>query len=144
MRRMIQKTNDEATVKQIAEEMIKWAGDDRAKRIILRDYCRQVAELGYGSEAAQATLKKLGEVAPPPKDRKQDEQVEQLKQMVVAAQAQLDAANERALWAERMAKRGFISAAQAEAEQARFFAAKANLAAIRAELDAVLRRKDVP
>src|SRR5262245_34470724 len=142
MRRMIQKTNDEATVKQIAEEMIKWAGDDRQKRIILRDYCKQVAGLGYGTEAAQAALKKLGEVAPPPKDRKKDEQVELLKQRVLAAQAQLEAANERALWSERMVPRGFVSGAQAEADRARLFVAKAHL--IRAELEAVLRRKDVP
>lgn len=59
MRQMIQKTNDERAVKQIAEEMVKWAGNDAAKQKELREYCRMVAGLGYGTEAAQKMLKKL-------------------------------------------------------------------------------------
>lgn len=59
MRQMIQKTNDEATVKRIADEMLRWAGDDRGRRAELRDYCRLVVGAGYGTEAAQQALKKL-------------------------------------------------------------------------------------
>jgi len=59
MRRMIQMTNDEATVKQVADEMVKWAGSDAKKQTELRDYCRMVVRLGYGTEAAQRMLKKL-------------------------------------------------------------------------------------
>lgn len=61
MRQMIQKTNTEADVKRIADEMRKWAGRDEARQKELRAYCRQVADLMYGTEAAQAALKKLGE-----------------------------------------------------------------------------------
>lgn len=59
MRRMIQKTNDAAIVKQIADEMTKWAGDDRQKQAELRAYCQQVFDLGYGTEEAKQALKKL-------------------------------------------------------------------------------------
>jgi hypothetical protein len=59
MRRMIQKDNDEATVRKIAEEMVRWAGDDAKRRAELAEYCGRVARLGYGTEAAQAALKRL-------------------------------------------------------------------------------------
>ncbi len=59
MRRMIQKDNDEAAVQRIADEMTRWAGEDRARRAQLTDYCRLVVRLGYGTEAAQKALKKL-------------------------------------------------------------------------------------
>jgi hypothetical protein len=59
MRRMIQKDNDEATVKRIAEEMRQWAGTDRKRSAELRDYCRMVVRLGYGNEHAQKALKSL-------------------------------------------------------------------------------------
>jgi hypothetical protein len=59
MRQMIQKTNDEATVKRIADEMLRWAGDDRRRLAELRDYCRLIVGAGYGTEAAQQALKKL-------------------------------------------------------------------------------------
>jgi hypothetical protein len=59
MRRMIQQTNDEATVKTIANEMRKWAGDDRARGAELRDYCTRILELDYGTEACKKALKDL-------------------------------------------------------------------------------------
>ncbi len=59
MRQMIQKTNDEATVKRVADDMAKWAGDDAKKQAELRDYCRLIVRLGYGTEAAQRELKRL-------------------------------------------------------------------------------------
>lgn len=61
MRSMINKDNTDDAVKRIAEEMKKWAGNDEKKLAELRDYARLVAGLGYGTEAAQAALKKLGE-----------------------------------------------------------------------------------
>jgi hypothetical protein len=61
MRQMIQKTNSEEDVKRIADEMRKWAGNDAAKQKELRAYCRQIADAMYGTEAAQAALKKLAE-----------------------------------------------------------------------------------
>ncbi len=60
MRRMIQKTNDEATVHSIAREMVQWAGDDAKKKAELKDYCKQIAQLGYGTEAAKKALQRLG------------------------------------------------------------------------------------
>jgi len=61
MRKMINKDNDEAAVKAVAEEMKKWAGNDEKKLAELREYAQLVAGLRYGTEAAQAALKKLGE-----------------------------------------------------------------------------------
>jgi hypothetical protein len=61
MRKMINKDNDEDAVKRIAEEMKKWASNDEKKLTELREYCRMVAGLRYGTEAAQAALKKLAE-----------------------------------------------------------------------------------
>jgi len=60
MRRMINKDNDEAAVKKVAEEMVKWAGDDAKKKEQLKAYCKKVAGLGYGTEHAQKALKRLG------------------------------------------------------------------------------------
>ena len=57
----IRPLQDRVIVKRIAEEMKKWAGNDQKKLTELRDYARMVAELRYGTEAAQAALKKLGE-----------------------------------------------------------------------------------
>lgn len=59
MRRMIQKDADEATVKMIAEEMTKWAGDDAARQRELRAYCQRIVEAGYGTEACKKALAKL-------------------------------------------------------------------------------------
>ncbi|MGE0529341.1 MAG: hypothetical protein AB7P49_19985 [Bdellovibrionales bacterium] len=59
MRRMIQKTNDEKTVKKIAEEMSTWAGDNRARHKELQGILQRVLRAGYGTEAAQAEMKKL-------------------------------------------------------------------------------------
>jgi hypothetical protein len=61
MRSMINKDNDEDAVKRIASEMKKWAGTDEKKLTELREFARLVSGLGYGTEAAQAALKKLGE-----------------------------------------------------------------------------------
>ncbi|MBM3996249.1 MAG: hypothetical protein FJ303_19165 [Planctomycetes bacterium] len=61
MRKMIQKDNSEATVKAVAADMKKWAGDDAKKQQELRDYCRLVVRLQYGNEHAQGMLKKLAE-----------------------------------------------------------------------------------
>jgi hypothetical protein len=61
MRRMINKDNNEAAVKEVAAEMKKWAGNDEKKQKELRDYARLVVRLGYGTDAAQAALKKLAE-----------------------------------------------------------------------------------
>jgi hypothetical protein len=61
MRQMIQKDNDAETCQKIADEMRKWAGDDRAKRVVLRDYAKQVVGLDYGNEHAKKELKKLAE-----------------------------------------------------------------------------------
>lgn len=59
MRRMIQKTNEEDTVREIAREMVKWAGEDAKKKTELKAYCKKIAELGYGTEAAKKALKRL-------------------------------------------------------------------------------------
>jgi hypothetical protein len=61
MRQMIQKDNTEEMVKSIADEMRKWAGRDEAKLKVLRAYAAQIVEARYGTEAAQAALKKLAE-----------------------------------------------------------------------------------
>lgn len=59
MRKMIQLNNTEEQVKEIADAMMKWAGDDAKKKAELTEYCKQVVQLGYGSEPARAALKKL-------------------------------------------------------------------------------------
>lgn len=59
MRRMIQKDNDEETVRRIADEMTRWAGADAGRRAELAGYCRLVVRLGYGAPAAQQALRKL-------------------------------------------------------------------------------------
>lgn len=61
MRRMINKDNSEADVKAVVADMLKWAGNDAKKRQELRDYAKLVADLRYGTEQAQAALKKLAE-----------------------------------------------------------------------------------
>jgi hypothetical protein len=61
MRKMINKDNSAADCKQIAEEMKKWAGDDAKKQLELREYAQLVVRLAYGTEPAQAELKKLAE-----------------------------------------------------------------------------------
>lgn len=59
MRRMIQKTNDEDTVREIAREMVKWAGEDAKKKAQLKEYCQQIVKLGYGTDAAKKALQRL-------------------------------------------------------------------------------------
>jgi hypothetical protein len=59
MRQMIQMDNDAATVERIAAAMTTWAGDDATKQAELRDYCRLVVQLGYGTDAAKKALAKL-------------------------------------------------------------------------------------
>lgn len=59
MRRMIQKTNDEAAVKEVASAMLKWAGDDAKKKAELAEYCKRVLKLGYGNDLAKQALKRL-------------------------------------------------------------------------------------
>jgi hypothetical protein len=61
MRRMIQKDNSDDSVKDIADEMRKWAGKDAKKQQELREYAALVVRLSYGNEHAQAALKKLAE-----------------------------------------------------------------------------------
>ena len=48
-------------MKGVADEMKKWAGTDEKKLAELRDYAKLVAGLKYGTEHAQAALKKLAE-----------------------------------------------------------------------------------
>jgi hypothetical protein len=59
MRQMIQRDNDEAKVKETAEAMLKWAGDNLRKKNQLADYCKQVIQLGYGNDHAKAALRRL-------------------------------------------------------------------------------------
>jgi hypothetical protein len=59
MRRMIQPTNDEAKVREIAELMTKWAGDNSDRKKELAEFCKRVAHLKYGTEAAQKALKQM-------------------------------------------------------------------------------------
>jgi hypothetical protein len=59
MRRMIQPSNDEATVKEVNDAMVKWAGDDRQRKDDLKQFAVRIAHLGYGSDAAKAAIKKL-------------------------------------------------------------------------------------
>jgi hypothetical protein len=59
MRRMIQSTNDEATVKEINDAMLKWAGDDKQRKDDLKQFAVRIAHLGYGGEPAKAAIKKL-------------------------------------------------------------------------------------
>lgn len=61
MRKMINKDNDEATCKSIADDMKKWAGNDEKKQTELREYAQFIVRLGYGTDHAQAALKKLAE-----------------------------------------------------------------------------------
>ncbi len=61
MRRMIQPTNDEATVKEITEAMLKWAGDNAQRKDDLKQFAVRIAHLGYGNDAAKAMIKKLAE-----------------------------------------------------------------------------------
>ena len=61
MRQMINKDNSEEKCKEVAAEMKKWAGDDKKKQTELREYAQLVVGLGYGTEHAQAALKKLAE-----------------------------------------------------------------------------------
>jgi len=59
MRMMINKDNNEADCKRIADEMTKWAGQDAKKQEELREFAQRVVNLGYGTEHALAALKKL-------------------------------------------------------------------------------------
>jgi len=61
MRRMINLQNDAETCKKIADEMAAWAGADRTRRQQLREFAKQVLELGYGTNHAKQELKKLAE-----------------------------------------------------------------------------------
>lgn len=60
MRQIIQKDATAEAVKKVADEMTKWADDDKKKKE-LKDFAKQVVGLGYGTEHAQAALKKLAE-----------------------------------------------------------------------------------
>jgi hypothetical protein len=59
MRAMIQQTNDDSKVKETAEAMLKWAGDNPRKKAQLVEYCKKVIKLGYGNEIAQKALKRI-------------------------------------------------------------------------------------
>jgi hypothetical protein len=59
MRQMIQPANDEARVRDIAEQMKKWAGDDGERKTDLAEFCKRIVHLKYGTEAAQKALKQL-------------------------------------------------------------------------------------
>ena len=59
MRQMIQKDNDEAKVKETAEAMLKWAGDNARKKAQLVDYCKLILKAGYGNDIAQKALKRI-------------------------------------------------------------------------------------
>jgi outer membrane protein TolC len=61
---------------------------------------------------------------------------------VEAATAQLDIARERAAWSERMVKKGYMSAAQAQAEQARAAEAADTLRKATEEFDALRPRPE--
>lgn len=61
MRRMIQPTNDEATVKDVTAAMLKWAGDDATRKDDLKQFCVRIAHLGYGSDAAKVAIKRFAE-----------------------------------------------------------------------------------
>lgn len=59
MRRMINKANDEAAVADIARDMVKWAGDDAKKKAQMKEYCKMIVKLGYGTPAARKALQRL-------------------------------------------------------------------------------------
>jgi hypothetical protein len=59
MRRLIQLSNDETAVQAVAEDMVRWAGNDARKKAELADYCQLVLHLGYGTEAAKRAFQKL-------------------------------------------------------------------------------------
>ncbi|HYV37543.1 MAG TPA: hypothetical protein VE988_17690 [Gemmataceae bacterium] len=59
MRQMIQQTNDDATVTKLAGAMLLWAGKDEAKQTELREYCRLILQLGYGTPYCQKMLAKI-------------------------------------------------------------------------------------
>jgi TolA-binding protein len=59
MRSMIQPTNDEARVRDLAAQMKKWAGDDPARKTDLAEFCKRIVHLKYGTEAAQKVLKQM-------------------------------------------------------------------------------------
>lgn len=59
MRKLLQQNNDEATVKDVADAMVKWAGEDARKKAQLAEYCKTVVKLGYGNDLAKRALKRL-------------------------------------------------------------------------------------
>jgi hypothetical protein len=59
MRRLIQPTNDEATVKEIVAEMMQWVGNSDQRKDDLAQFAKRIAHLGYGSDAAKDAVKRL-------------------------------------------------------------------------------------
>lgn len=59
MRQMIQKNNTPDQVKKISNDLTKWAGDNPQRRNQLRALAQRVIQAGYGTDEAQAALKKL-------------------------------------------------------------------------------------
>lgn len=142
MRRMIQKDNDADKCKKVADEMVAWAGKDRAKNAQLRDYCKQVVKLGYGTDHAKQELRRLaGDGAQPDREnpqRKRKQEVEAARAQVELAQANLEMWNERASWSERMFRKGFVSATQLAGDKARALHSQAALASAQAILEALV------
>lgn len=59
MRRLIGPRADRSQVDEAARAMARWAGADPGKKSELADYCRLVLGLGYGTDAAKDTLKRM-------------------------------------------------------------------------------------
>ena len=43
----------------IAREMVQWAGNDAKKKAELKEYCKRIVGLGYGTDAAKKALQRL-------------------------------------------------------------------------------------
>ena len=59
MRRLIRPMADAAEVREVTEEMTRWAGNDLRKKAELVRYSKLVLGLGHGTEAARDALKRL-------------------------------------------------------------------------------------
>jgi hypothetical protein len=59
MRRMIQPSNDEATVNDIVAAMERWVGDNPQRRDDLVQFAKRIAHLGYGSEVAKRAIARI-------------------------------------------------------------------------------------
>jgi type II secretory pathway component GspD/PulD (secretin) len=135
-----------------AAEMVQtlkdvFAGDEGKKiRIALHRSTNSIIAVGGESEleTIEAIIARLEVVAAEksPKDKKK--QAEELKEQVALAESNVEQSRERAAWAERMVKLGYMSAAQAAAERSRLTSAQEKLTQARQKLKELQGGPDKP